>query len=197
MSFARRTVMALHMAGTLEPARRALAALLAVVASWGGLFSPAHAETTAQFDVSATVTSGCLVDGLGASGNAGTIGTLDFGTDSTFSTATRSASTASTQTIRLRCTPGLALAMSVDGGDHAAAGTRHLQLGSNSGARIAYTVCRDAGCTLPIAIGGSASVAVTPVNSDDVRLPIFATLTLPGALLPGAYSDMLTVTLTW
>ncbi len=196
MSSARRTVMTLHMADTLEPARRALAALLAVVASGGGL-SPAHAETTAQFDVAATVTSGCLVDGLGASGHAGTIGTLDFGSDSTFSTATHSASTTSNQTIRLRCTPGIALAMSVDGGDHAVAGARHLQLGANSGARIAYAVCRDAGCTLPIAIGGSASVAVTPVNSDDVRLPLFARLTLPGALPPGTYSDTLTVTLTW
>ncbi|WP_332819839.1 Csu type fimbrial protein [Sphingopyxis sp.] len=197
MSFARRTVMALHMAGTLEPARRALAALLAVVASGGGLFSPVHAETTAEFDVSATVTSGCLVDGLGDSGHAGNIGTLDFGTDSTFSIATHSASSASNQIIRLRCTPGIALAMSVDGGDHAAAGARHLQLGSDSGARIAYAVCSDAGCTLPITIGGSTSVSITPANSDDVRLPLFATLTLPGALPPGVYSDTLTVTLAW
>ncbi len=193
----RRPVMALHMAGTWDPERRALAAFLAVVASGGGLFSPAYAETTAQFDVSATVTSGCLVDGFGDSGHAGNIGTLDFGTDSTFSTATHSASITSNQTIRLRCTPGIALAMSVDGGDHAAAGARHLQRGSDNSARIAYTVCRDAGCTLPIAIGGSASVSVTPANSDDVRLPLFATLTLPGALPPGAYSDTLTVTLTW
>lgn len=197
MSSPRRTVMALHLADTLEPALRAVAALLAVVTSGGGLFSSAHAETTAQFDVAATITSGCLVDGLGESGHAGTIGTLDFGTDSTFSTATHSASIATNQMIRLRCTPGIALAMSIDGGDHAAAGVRHLQLGANSSARVAYAVCRDAGCTLPIPIGGSTSVAVTPVNSDDVRLPLFATLTLPGALPPGTYSDALTVTLTW
>lgn len=197
MSLNRRTVMPLPMAGTQETARRTLAVLLAVVASGGGLFSPVHAETTSEFDVAATVTSGCLVDGLGASGHAGTIGTLDFGTDSTFSTATHNASITTNQTIRLRCTPGVMLAMSVDGGDHAAAGARHLQLGANSSARIAYAVCRDAGCTLPIAIGGSASVPVTTTNSDDVRLPLFASLTLPGALPPGAYSDTLTVTLTW
>lgn len=197
MSFARRTVMALHTTSFPKPSRRSMAALLALVASGGGVLSPAHGETTAQFDVAATVTSGCLVDGFGDSGHAGAIGALDFGTDSTVSTAAHSASTATSQSIRLRCTPGIALAMSVDGGDHAAAGTRHLQLGSDSSSRIAYAVCSDAGCNAPIAIGGNTSVSVTPANSDDVRLPLFAALTLPGGLLPGAYTDTLTVTLSW
>lgn len=138
----------------LIPSRRTLAALLAVVASGGGLFSPAVAETSSTFDVAAEIVPGCRVDGLGASGDAGRIGTLDFGTDSTFSTATHSAATTTNQTIRLRCTPGVNLAMSVDGGAHAAAGLRHLQREPSASARIAYALCRDAGCTQPIAIDG-------------------------------------------
>jgi len=183
----------------LEPnaARRVTAALLAVVASGGGLSSTARAETSADFGVAATVAPGCLVDGLGNSGNAGAIGTFDFGRDSSLSTASHSASIATSQAIRLRCTPGVTLMMSIDGGAHAALGARHLQRGSDIGSRIAYRVCRDAGCAQQVAIGASTSVAVTAANSEDVRLPLFASLTLPGSLQAGTYSDTLTVTLSW
>lgn len=173
----------------------AFAALAVLVAC--GIGGSAQAETMAQFDVSATITAGCLVDGLGASGNAGRIGGLDFGVDSTFSTATHTATTTSGQTIRLRCTPGANLMMSIDGGSHAAAGTRNLQLGANSGARIAYSLCRDTGCTQPITIGTPYAVPVSGTNSEDVRLPIYGALTLPGTRPPGPYTDTLTVTLTW
>ena len=177
--------------------RHALAAPALVVMCGGGPLFPAHAETSATFDVSATITPGCLVDGVGSSGPAGTIGTLDFGTDSSLSTATRTASTLASQAIRLRCTPGVSLSMSVDGGDHAAAGARHLQRGADPSARIAYRVCSDAACTQPIVIGANVVTAITAVNSDDVRLPIHAELTLPGDLTPGTYNDTLTVTLSW
>lgn len=171
------------------------AALAMLVASMAA--GSAQAETTAQFDVSATITAGCLVDGLGASGNAGRIGGLDFGVDSTFSTATHTATTTGGQAIRLRCTPGTNLTMSIDGGSHAAAGARNLQLGANAAARIAYILCRDTGCTQPIAIGTAYAVPVTGTNSEDVRLPIYGSLTLPGTRRPGSYTDTLTVTLTW
>ncbi|NIJ35932.1 spore coat protein U-like protein [Sphingopyxis panaciterrae] len=173
----------------------AFAALAVLVAC--GIGGSAQAETTAQFDVSATITAGCLVDGLGASGNAGRIGELDFGVDSTFSTATHTATTTGGQAIRLRCTPGANLMMSIDGGSHAAVGVRNLQLGANSSARIAYSLCRDIGCTQPIAIGTAYAVPVSGTNSEDVRLPIYGSLTLPGTRPPGPYTDTLTVTLTW
>lgn len=83
------------------------------------------------------------------------------------------------------------------GGGHAAAGIRNLQLGANSGARIAYSLCRDAGCAQLIAIGTPYAVSVSGTNSEDVRLPIYGRLTLPGTRPPGTYTDTLTVTLTW
>lgn len=189
--------MALPMTELRNTVRRALAALLAVVASGGGLLSPAYAETSAEFDVAAQIVAGCRVDGLGGSGNAGTIGTLDFGSDSSLSTATHSATTTTTQAIRLRCTPGVALSMSIDGGAHAAAGLRNLQRGSDTASRIAYALCSDPACNQPIAIGGSTAVSVTSLGGDDVRLPVHARLTLPGGRVPGTYADLLTVTLTW
>lgn len=189
--------MALPMTEPRNPVCRVLAAFLAVVSSGGGPFFPAYAETSANFDVAAEIVAGCRVDGFGGSSNAGRIGTLDFGTDSSLSTAAHSATTTATQAIRLRCTPGVALAMSIDGGAHAAAGLRNLQRGSDTASRIAYSLCSDAACNLPIAIGGSTAVSVTAANGGDVRLPVHARLTLPGGRIPGAYTDLLTVTLTW
>lgn len=183
-----------------SPLRHALVAPAILVLCGGGLpFMPdeAHAETSANFDVTAAIVPGCLVDGLGSAGNAGAIGTLDFGHDSSLSTASHSATTTASQSIRLRCTPGVNLSMSIDGGTHSASGARNLQLGSNTAARIAYSVCRDAACNLPIAIGGTASTAISAANANDVQLPIYAALMLPGHLPPGTYTDTLTVTLTW
>lgn len=172
-------------------------ALFILCAGGIGLPRPADAETTAQFDVTATVTPGCLVDGLGSSGNAGRIGVLDFGTDSTFSNATRTATTTTGQAIRLRCTQGVSLTMSIDGGAHFANSRRNLQRGTTTTARIGYTLCRDAACNQQISVGTAVPVTVTATNSEDVRLPIYGSLTLPGTLPPGTYTDTLTITLTW
>lgn len=180
--------------------RHVLAAPAFVVLCGGGfplIPGEARAETSANFDVTAAIVPGCLVDGVGSSGNAGLIGTLDFGSDSSLSVASHSATTTTNQSVRLRCTPGVILSMSIDGGTHSASGARNLQLGANSAARIAYSVCRDAACNQPIAIGGTTGSTVTAANSNDVRLPIYAALTLPGHLPAGSYTDTLTITLTW
>ncbi|WP_221937255.1 spore coat U domain-containing protein [Novosphingobium aerophilum] len=175
----------------------ALAILVAPCVAAAMLPAAARADTTAQFAVTANITAGCLVDGLGSSGNAGLVGRLDFGVDSTFSRATRTATSTATQAIRLRCTPGVNLTMTVNGGNHAASGMRNLQRGTDASARISYALCRDAGCTQPIAIGGAPAVPVTGTNSEDVRLPIYGSLTLSGTLPPGTYTDSLIVTLSW
>lgn len=159
--------------------------------------SLAHAETSAEFDVSATIAAGCLIDGLGSSGNAGALGTLNFGQASALSTATRNASFVAAQTLRLRCTPGVNMTMAIDAGSHAASGSRNLQLGTNSALRLAYSLCADAACSQPLAIGGSRVIAVTGANSNDVKLPIYGRLTLPGQANAGTYTDTLIVTLTW
>lgn len=157
----------------------------------------AMAETSAQFEVSAKIEAGCSIDGFGASGHAGSFGTLDFGTDSTFSTAMRTATIMGSQSIVLRCTPGISLAMAVDGGAHAIGGVRAMQHSSDPSERIAYTICRDAACAQPIAIGGSTGIAITGAVSEDVPLPLYASLTLPGSMRFGTYGDTLMVTLTW
>lgn len=157
----------------------------------------AMAETSAQFEVSATIEAGCSIDGFGASGHAGSFGTLDFGMDSTFSTAMHTATLIGSQSIVLRCTPGINLTMAVDGGGHAIGGVRSMQHSSDPSQRIAYMICRDAACAQPIAIGGSTGIAITGAVSEDVPLPLYASLTLPGSMRFGTYDDTLMVTLTW
>ena len=68
---------------------------------------------------------------------------------------------------------------------------------SNAAAHIAYAICADAPCNLPIAINGTLGFPVSAANETDVRLPVFGRLTLPGQLPPGTYNDVVTVTLTW
>lgn len=180
--------------------RHACAAPAFLLLCGGGFLSnmkEARADTSANFDVAAVIVPGCLVDGFGSSGNVGSIGQLDFGTDSSLSTAGHVAMTSSAQLIRLRCTPGVNMTMSIDGGAHSASGIRNLQLGTSPTARIGYRVCRDAACNQPIAIGGTTTDTISSTNSNDVRLPIYAALTLPGSLRPGTYTDTLTVTITW
>ena len=157
--------------------------------------SPAQAETSKTFAVSATVSPGCAVDGVGMSGDAGAMGTLTFTSQSSLSTSTLQADLSASQAIRLRCTPGVSLTMSIDGGLHQATG-RTLQLGATT-KRLPYSLCVDAGCVGAIGINQAKSINVTATNMNDVRLPIYGQLTLPGNTPPGTYTDTLTVTLSW
>lgn len=152
---------------------------------------------SSNFQVSATIQHGCIVDGLGNSGDAGNIAELDFGTDSALSTTTHVASATATQSITLRCTPGVNLGMTIDGGEHAQGGSRHLQLGSNATQRLQYHLYRDAGFTQPIDINASLGIAITSANMNNVILPVYGRLTLPGNRQTGTYTDTLLVTLTW
>lgn len=152
---------------------------------------------SSNFQVSATIEHGCIVDGLGNSGDAGNIAELDFGTDSALSTTTHVASASTSQSITLRCTPGVDLGMTIDGGEHAQGGSRHLQLGNNSAQRLQYHLYRDASFTQPIGINASLGITITSANMNNVILPIYGRLTLPGTRQTGTYTDTLLVTLTW
>ncbi|GAD47686.1 hypothetical protein NT2_01_04580 [Caenibius tardaugens NBRC 16725] len=173
-------------AETLAP----LTAMLALIPS-------AHAETSKSFELSAAIAQGCAVDGLGMSGNAGALGSLSFGSHPSVATTTHQASLNDTQSVTLRCTPGVALTMSLDGGLHNASGNRNLQLGSDTAARLLYTLCTDAGCSQPIGINQAIPVTVNSSNMNNVRIPVVGKLTLPGNSRVGTFTDTVTVTLSW
>lgn len=170
-----------------------MAGMLAVMLTGGSVW----AATSASFEVSADIVAGCAVDGVGTSGDAGLIGTLDFGHDTTLSTASHSAVLSENRAITVRCTPGVTFYLAVDGGLHSSSGVRNLQMGTSTTDRLAYRLFSDAGMTDEIGIGQNRSILVTAAAMNDVWLPIHARLALPGGTAAGTYTDTLLITLTW
>lgn len=157
----------------------------AVVIGWGMPLS-LLAVTSQTFQVSATITPGCLVVGGGSN-----YGSLTFGTYSALSTS--SVSVPLSGSVTLQCTPGVTLNMSVDGGLYNSSG-RHLQLNSGS-AQVAYQLFRDAALSQSLGISQSVSVAYS--NANNITLPIYGQVQLPGNQPGGTYSDVLQVQLSW
>ncbi|MGF6096521.1 Csu type fimbrial protein [Pseudomonas sp. 18175] len=165
--------------------KRAGCAALAVCIGWGMPVS-LLAVTSQSFLVSATITPGCLVVTGGTN-----YGSLAFGSYSALATST--ASVALTSSVVLQCTPGVALSMTVDGGLYNSSG-RRMQLDSGT-AKVAYQLFRDAALSQSLGISQSVSVAYS--NANNITLPIYGRVQLPGNTPGGTYSDTLQVQLTW
>ncbi|MGY2260442.1 Csu type fimbrial protein [Pseudomonas sp. SDO55104_S430] len=164
--------------------RQGCSALLLICA--GSTPVPLTAATSQSFQVSATVTAGCLVVG-----GVSSYGSLNFGSRSALTTGT--VQVALTGGVRLQCTPGVTLNMSVDGGQYNNGG-RNMQLGTGSN-RVAYQLFRDAAFSQSLGIGQSVAVAYSDANN--IRLPIYGQVQLPGNQPGGTYSDVLQVQLSW
>ncbi|MHC8332521.1 Csu type fimbrial protein [Pseudomonas sp. LB3P25] len=160
------------------------AALILLCAT--GLPLPLAAVTSQSFQVSATVTAACLV-----MGGVSNYGNLDFGTQSAL--ATNTVQVQMSAGVQVQCTPGVTLNMSVDGGQYNSNG-RHLQLEGGS-ARVAYQLFSDAAFSESLGIGQSVAVAYSDANN--IRLPIYGQVQLPGDQPGGIYSDVLQVQLSW
>jgi len=157
--------------------------LVACAGAWPAWIA---AATSQSFQVSATITAGCLVVG-----GASNYGSLAFGSQSALSTST--VKVALTGGVQLQCTPGVTLNMTVDGGQYNSSG-RHMQLNSGS-ARVAYQLYSDAAYSQSLGI--SQSVAVAYSDANNISLPIYGQVQLPGNQPGGTYSDVLQVQLSW
>lgn len=152
----------------------------------GSVPGPLSAATSQSFQVSATVTPGCLVVG-----GVSSYGSLNFGSRSALATGT--VQVVLTGGVQLQCTPGVTLNMSVDGGQYNSGG-RHMQLTTGSN-RVAYQLFRDAAFSQSLGIGQSVAVAYSDANN--ISLPIYGQVQLPGNQPGGTYSDVLQVQLSW
>ncbi len=90
------------------------------------LAAPLDAATTSTFTVAAQVAAGCLVVG-----GVSQYGVLNYGTQSALSTSVLSTSLGGT-TVTFQCTPGVAVSMSLGGGQNSTSGTRYLKNTSGS-----------------------------------------------------------------
>jgi spore coat protein U-like protein len=157
--------------------------------------APAGAATSASFQATATIVSGCEINGdIPASGQAvGQFGTLSFGSHSGVATGTINSSMVSNASVVLSCTPGVTLTMTTDSGQHAGT-TRNMQAGTVT-QRVSYRLYRDAAFAQELI--ANQAVAVSFSDTTNIKLPIYGRATLPGNGAPGTYTDTVVVTLNW
>lgn len=149
----------------------------------------AMAATSSTLKVSATITPGCKLSGGSAPLD---FGTLDFGARPAVGGDRVQTSLTPQSGLKLMCTPGVSLLMSVNGGLHSQGGQRHLHNGKRL---LPYQLYADAGLNRPIAI--NQAVALRYDHAEDLHLPLHGVLQLPGVTPAGIYQDVLIVTLSW
>lgn len=164
-------------------------ARLGIVA--GGLMYAADvacADPSTTFQVNARIVSGCLVVGGGSD-----YGNLNYPTQATLTQG--SVVTPLVSGVKLQCTPGVALSMTVNAGLNFEGGTGRGMKRNSGNERIPYQLYGDAGLTRPLSVG--QSVAVDYSNPNDIALPIYGWVTIPAGLPAGTYSDVAQIQLTW
>jgi len=162
-----------------------LAMALAAVATVSPM--PLDAALSSTFLVNATIQAGCLVVG-----GVTNYGALSFGSFSALATTTANTALSGT-TVTLQCTPGVALTMSIDGGQNNN-GNRNLKRGSGSNL-LSYQLFRDAAYSQTLGINQTVTVAYSDPTA--IKLPVYARAQLAGNLPAGSYTDVLQVTLTF
>jgi len=150
-----------------------------------------EAVTTQSFQVSATITPGCSV----ATGSGGLLGTLNFGTHSGVERGSVNTSFVPNGSLSIACTPGVALSMSIDGGQHYTS-VRNMQR-SGGASLVPYRLYSSSSLAANSEIGVNQAVSVAYTNSNNIALPLFGVALLTGFSPAGNYSDQLTVTLSW
>ncbi|HHK4128631.1 TPA: spore coat U domain-containing protein [Enterobacter roggenkampii] len=158
----------------------------------GLLMAPAADAVTSQsFKVSATIVPGCAV----ATGSGGVLGTLDFGTHNGVESAPVSTSFVPNGALSIACTPGVALSMSINGGQNYSTVRRMKR--SNGADVVGYRLYSSSSLAANSEIGVNQAIPVTYSNSNNIALPLFGVALLTGFSPAGMYSDQLTVTLSW
>ncbi|WAW09005.1 spore coat U domain-containing protein [Oxalobacter vibrioformis] len=142
------------------------------------------------FGVQATIQNGCLVS---PSGGTVPFGQIDFGSHPSLSSATYTTSLVSNTSYTLNCTPNMTISMSLDGGQHYGSG-RRVQL--SSGVTLPYSLYSDAAFQNPILVNQGMNFTITGTGNN-ITLPVYGRIVLPGNAPAGTYTDMVAVTLTW
>lgn len=151
----------------------------------------ARAVTSQSFKVNATITPGCSV----VTGSGSVLGTLNFGTHTGVESGQVNTSFVPNGALSIACTPGVALSMSIDGGQNYAS-VRNMQR-SGGTERVPYRLYSSSSLGANSEIGVNQAIAVTYTNSNNIALPLFGVALLTGFSPAGNYSDQLTVTLSW
>ncbi len=153
--------------------------------------SEVNALPSQNFQVSAAVVPGCVIQGNGS----GAWGTLDFGTHSAIDSVDVTSSLVQNAAFQLICTPGITLNMTINGGSHYA-NSRNLKLAGQA-QTISYRLFSQPGLTAVSEIPVDQSVSINYGNSGNILLSVYGLLQLTGINRAGVYTDTLTVTMAW
>lgn len=154
-------------------------------------FAQPQAITTQTFQVNASIVRGCSV----VSGTGGELGTLNFGSHSGVTRGVVSTQFVPHTALSLACTPGVALSMSINGGQHYAS-VRNMQRAEGT-ERVSYRLYSSSSLAANSEIGVNQTVAVPVSDASTIALTLFGVAQLTGLSPAGVYSDQLTVTLSW
>ncbi len=130
-----------------------------------------------------------------STGSGGVLGSLNFGTHTGVESAPVSTSFVPNGALSIACTPGVALSMSINGGQNYASVRRMTRNGGND--VVGYRLYSSSSLAANSEIGVNQAIPVTYTNSNNIALPLFGVALLTGFSPAGTYSDQLTVTLSW
>ncbi|KLJ01598.1 spore coat U domain-containing protein [Luteimonas sp. FCS-9] len=161
----------------------------------------AHADITGQVDATMTLQAGCVINGVDTpDGTAfGTLGTLDFGTETTVFDQADAEVQSAGSAITIRCSEGVAPTIAFDGGLNPGAapdgdGSRALALQGGADTRyISYELYSDAGRSAVIADGEPLTL---PADGTAQTVNVYGRAFGGAALLPGTYTDVIGVVIT-
>lgn len=156
-----------------------------------GFCSSVQAITTQNFDVTATIVSGCAI----TTGTSGALGVLNFGTRTGVATGQVSTQLVPNASFTLACTPNAALSMKINGGNNYSSVRNLLRSGGTQ--VLPYRLYSSSSLAANSEIGLNQSVSIAYTNSNNITLPLYGVVQLSGFSPAGSYTDQLTVTLTW
>lgn len=170
-----------------------LVSAAAVLLAGGVSRAATPVPSTANFLVSATVSSGCWVVGNVTQTSGIGFGRLDFGSHPAVQAGSYDAAIGmATSPAQVQCTPGATVTMTIDGGQNAQGSQRRMRHGSHYLPYI-LTTQPGGGTTVLPGVGVSVDASAGPT-----LVPVYGRATAPGAGLPaGQYTDTVQVVFSW
>lgn len=160
--------------------------------------SPARADITGTIDATITLEAGCIINGQNLDDGAGgaNFGSINFGTQNTLFTRSDAQVLNGGSALSIQCSPGITPTLSFNAGENdgegAGTGLRAMAHASAAGQFVTYNLYSDAGRTTIIPIGGD--IALAPSGAVQT-INIYGSAFGEAGLVPGAYSDTITVVL--
>lgn len=177
------------MKSILSAASVAIAAFLAAGAS--------QAQVSGTMQVQLNLVEGCIVSGSTDPLNATNFGVMDFGSVPTvFAANLQAQAMIAGVPTRLVCSSGASLNIRVGDGNHAGAGVRRMNSGGNYVQYRLFTQPGGAGAEYPLSDATGLAISVPPGGAP-FDLPIHGVVAPQAGLAVGAYSDTVTVTLSF